>query len=177
MFFISKLYSKNSNNSVLYDSVLFENVSSFSIRDFISIFDIDGMHQSTWNRIPTSLEQDFHSNAKQSYSFDNAASRYRIINEDKSSDKDPNTTNRNQNRQQCRNTRIYSTWTNLDSSDEIFDLRARQQERNESLRNSQRNENEKSYSSRNESNLNQRQQRTENEKSYSSRNESKTTKK
>lgn len=58
LYFINKLYSKNPDYSVFYDNVLFGNVSSSAICDFLSVFKINDLNQSIWNQIASRLEQD-----------------------------------------------------------------------------------------------------------------------
>lgn len=54
--FINKLYSKNHEYSILYETVLFENVSPKAINEFISIYDINNISKSIWNRITKRLQ-------------------------------------------------------------------------------------------------------------------------
>lgn len=56
--FINKLYSKNVNYSILYETVLFENVSTEAIQEFTTVFDNDDMTKEIWNRLIERLLKD-----------------------------------------------------------------------------------------------------------------------
>ena len=45
---INKLYSNNANNSFLYETVLFSNVSKEVMTEFISLFDINDLTGGIW---------------------------------------------------------------------------------------------------------------------------------
>lgn len=46
--FVNELYKLDTKYSILYDEILFENVSSKTIQEFIQIFDTEKMSQMTW---------------------------------------------------------------------------------------------------------------------------------
>ena len=56
--FSNKLYSNDAKYSILYETVLFENVTSDSMKIFTSIYDMNDLTSSTWNRLSKRLEQD-----------------------------------------------------------------------------------------------------------------------
>lgn len=58
LYFINKLYSKNVNYSILYETVLFENVSTKAMQEFTTIFDNDDMTKEIWNRLIEKLLKD-----------------------------------------------------------------------------------------------------------------------
>ena len=53
--FINKLYTTDETYSILYETVLFENVSVESICEFVSIFDSEMMTCDTWKRLTVRL--------------------------------------------------------------------------------------------------------------------------
>ena len=59
--FINGLYSENSEYSILYETILFDNVSSESIQEFISIYYINDISKTTWNRLSKRLEKEIKS--------------------------------------------------------------------------------------------------------------------
>lgn len=56
--FINELYSKDQSFSYLYDFVLFSNVTSNKIKDFLEIFDINNITQNIWRSLSFRIEQD-----------------------------------------------------------------------------------------------------------------------
>ncbi|KAK8875937.1 hypothetical protein M9Y10_006115 [Tritrichomonas musculus] len=54
---VNKLYMQNNEASILYDYVLFANLSSDSIAEFIQIFDLDDMSIEIWKSICDRLQQ------------------------------------------------------------------------------------------------------------------------
>ena len=56
--FINAMYSENSEYSILYETVLFDNVTTQSIQEFISIYDINDISQTTWNQLSKRLESE-----------------------------------------------------------------------------------------------------------------------
>ena len=56
--FVNELYSQNSMYSILYETVLFENVTTEVIEQFISIYDINDITKSTWNRLSKRLSKE-----------------------------------------------------------------------------------------------------------------------
>lgn len=55
--FINELYSQNSEYSILYETVHFENVSIEMVSEFIEVFDFNDMTASTWKSISNRLKQ------------------------------------------------------------------------------------------------------------------------
>ena len=55
--FINHLYTNDTEYSKLYDCVLFSNVNSSGIEEFLSIFHIEDINISLWNSISTRLKQ------------------------------------------------------------------------------------------------------------------------
>ncbi|KAK8897876.1 hypothetical protein M9Y10_000105 [Tritrichomonas musculus] len=56
--FINELYLSDSNYSILYETVLFSNVTSQSMKKFIEIFDYNDMSNSMWKQISDRLERE-----------------------------------------------------------------------------------------------------------------------
>ncbi|KAK8887461.1 hypothetical protein M9Y10_038506 [Tritrichomonas musculus] len=54
--FVNNLYKSDSKYSILYETVLFENISSESIKEFTAIYDSDDMDRGTWLRLSKRLE-------------------------------------------------------------------------------------------------------------------------
>lgn len=55
--FINKLYSNNSQYSVLYEAVVFNEVSSKAMNEFIQAFDMNDITSETWRKISNRLTQ------------------------------------------------------------------------------------------------------------------------
>ena len=55
--FINKIYLQNNESSFLYENVLFTNVSSESISEFLSIFDFNDMTSLLWSTLSKRLEK------------------------------------------------------------------------------------------------------------------------
>ncbi|KAK8842136.1 hypothetical protein M9Y10_026363 [Tritrichomonas musculus] len=55
---VNKLYTKDVNYSILYETVFFENVSSEAMKEFVSIFDINELTVSIWRRLADRLVRD-----------------------------------------------------------------------------------------------------------------------
>lgn len=53
--FINDLNSKNSKYSILYETVLFINVTSNSMKEFLSVFEVSEMTGGTWNELSKRL--------------------------------------------------------------------------------------------------------------------------
>lgn len=56
--FVNKFYSKDSNCSIMYESVIFSNVSSESMKKFIENFDFNDLTNLMWNSISKRLEEE-----------------------------------------------------------------------------------------------------------------------
>ena len=56
--FINEIYSKESTFSILYETVIFENVSSEKMKEFIEKFDFNDMTSTTWQRLTNRLQQE-----------------------------------------------------------------------------------------------------------------------
>ena len=54
--FINGLYASDSKYSILYETVLFENVESEKMKEFTAIYDSDDMSRGTWLRLSKRLE-------------------------------------------------------------------------------------------------------------------------
>ena len=64
MKFVNKLYLKSSEYSILYETVLFENISPETMKEFTSIFDINDATMMTWKRICGRLEGELKTDEK-----------------------------------------------------------------------------------------------------------------
>lgn len=53
--FVNELYSQNSDYSILYETVLFSNVSSENMKEFITIFDLNDISNSIWKLLSKRL--------------------------------------------------------------------------------------------------------------------------
>lgn len=53
--FVNKLYSKNPDNSFLYETILFSNVSNETMEEFASLFDINDITGGIWHRLTERL--------------------------------------------------------------------------------------------------------------------------
>ena len=62
--FINKLYSKDVNYSILYETVLFENTSASAIQEFTTVFDSDYITKEIWNRLVERLLKDINKEDK-----------------------------------------------------------------------------------------------------------------
>ena len=74
--FINELYSKDEEYSILYETVLFENVSSETVCEFIRIYNNDLMTRSTWQRLSVRLSKEIIS-INDKNSSDNDTKRYK----------------------------------------------------------------------------------------------------
>ena len=60
--FINSLYSKNSDYSILYETVLFSNVTSDTMREFVSLFNVNDISYGTWKELSERLCCEIHKN-------------------------------------------------------------------------------------------------------------------
>lgn len=60
--FVNDLYSSNSKYSVLYENVLFSNVSKEKMKEFVSIFDVNDMSTEVWKCMSNRLCCDIQNN-------------------------------------------------------------------------------------------------------------------
>lgn len=72
---VNFLYIENSEFSILYETVYFENASSEKIHEFIEIFDQDLMNCGIWKRISKRLEQEIKFNEKSEVN----KTRYKLV--------------------------------------------------------------------------------------------------
>lgn len=54
--FANQMYKYDVNYSIVYESVIFENVSSKAMREFISIYNFNDMNNNIWNKLSKRLE-------------------------------------------------------------------------------------------------------------------------
>lgn len=71
--FINELYLKSNEYSILYEYILFANVQSSSINDFLTVFDFNDLNSSSWHSISNRLKQ----KVNQTESFQNSK-RYKF---------------------------------------------------------------------------------------------------
>ena len=55
---INKFYTTDNMYSILYETVLFENVSSETVCEFIGIYDNETMTRATWERLSKRLSKE-----------------------------------------------------------------------------------------------------------------------
>ena len=73
--FVNFLYGKNVKYSILYETVLFENVTSGAMKEFTSVFNSDDMTSPMWMKIVKRLESDVEGGGR----FDGEVKRYKKV--------------------------------------------------------------------------------------------------